>query len=93
MKFNNIYHNKRITEWPNFSGFNKLIHIGLSYNKISTFYSPLLKNMNSSLIPSTIISLDLSYNNFEDIVMILNVLTQIRNLKILSFMVNFFYLK
>jgi hypothetical protein len=44
--------------------------------------------MNSSLIPSTIISLDLSYNNFEDIVMILNVLTQIRNLKILSFMGN-----
>ncbi|ORX52146.1 L domain-like protein [Piromyces finnis] len=76
-----------ISEWPNFSGFNKLIHIGLSYNKISSFYSPLLKNMND-IIPNTIISLDLSYNNFENIVMIINVLSQINNLKILSFIGN-----
>eukprot|EP00833_Pecoramyces_ruminatium_P007253 jgi/Orpsp1_1/1181285/evm.model.c7180000076596.1 len=77
-----------ISEWPNFCGFNKLIHIGLSYNKISSFYPFSLKNINSQIIPSTIISLDLSYNNFEDIIMILNVLTQIKNLKILSFIGN-----
>ncbi|ORX84387.1 hypothetical protein BCR32DRAFT_291370 [Anaeromyces robustus] len=77
-----------ISEWPNFNGFNNLIHIGLSYNKISTFYSPSMKNINTSLIPNTIISLDLSYNNFEDIIMILNVLSQIKNLKILSFIGN-----
>jgi len=42
----------------------------------------------NAIIPNTIISLDLSYNNFENIVMIINVLSQIKNLKILSFIVS-----